>query len=379
MLHTASFGRFGEIPHSPVSMNLRLPGQYADQETGLHYNLHRYYDPRAGEQNPSVRLQRVSVSSGATHGQGRYLTPDPLGHPDGPDPYLYASGDPINRIDSRGLYQEDVHYYLTYFLALMAGLTERQAFVIATANRYIDDNPNTEPYGTLGTNLTARYYYHFTQDGWDRSSNPVDRYLNPQNPQITALHEYATTSASRTPETEPTPCARAQLYGEYLHAFMDTFSHRDANNVPYGARGGHLSGGENPDNTYNHVDMFGRNWQYNEARTVAMERAVFEQLQRDFGRQAVDRDGFPIDWSYMEVTLQEFNRDQTTEPFAILKAERLNDKLTELGLPAMRKYDCNKGRDERNQNLRDINGRPLDQRDYAGTILNTPTANQSCK
>ncbi|WP_257572342.1 RHS repeat-associated core domain-containing protein, partial [Janthinobacterium sp. UMAB-60] len=35
----------------------RLPGQYADQETGLYYNDQRYYDPA----------------------QGRYLTPDPLG------------------------------------------------------------------------------------------------------------------------------------------------------------------------------------------------------------------------------------------------------------------------------------------------------------
>ena len=28
---------------------LRFPGQYADPETGLHYNQHRYYDPVAGK------------------------------------------------------------------------------------------------------------------------------------------------------------------------------------------------------------------------------------------------------------------------------------------------------------------------------------------
>jgi RHS repeat-associated protein len=32
-------------------------GQYIDDETGLHYNYHRYYDPTTG----------------------RYLTPDPIG------------------------------------------------------------------------------------------------------------------------------------------------------------------------------------------------------------------------------------------------------------------------------------------------------------
>ena len=28
--------------------NLRMQGQYLDRETGLHYNLHRYYDPDSG-------------------------------------------------------------------------------------------------------------------------------------------------------------------------------------------------------------------------------------------------------------------------------------------------------------------------------------------
>lgn len=41
----------------PVTVNLRFPGQYYDQETGLHYNYFRYYDPNIG----------------------RYLTPEPLG------------------------------------------------------------------------------------------------------------------------------------------------------------------------------------------------------------------------------------------------------------------------------------------------------------
>lgn len=29
-----------------IESNLRLPGQYEDTETGLHYNFNRYYDPR---------------------------------------------------------------------------------------------------------------------------------------------------------------------------------------------------------------------------------------------------------------------------------------------------------------------------------------------
>jgi RHS repeat-associated protein len=62
-------------------MNLRLPGQVFDAESGLHYNDHRYYDPQRGE----------------------YLSPDPLGTPDGPNAYSYVRGNPLRYIDPEGL------------------------------------------------------------------------------------------------------------------------------------------------------------------------------------------------------------------------------------------------------------------------------------
>jgi RHS repeat-associated protein len=65
----------------PFILHLRLPGQYEDEETGLHYNHHRYYDPLIG----------------------RYLSPDPLGLLAGPNPYAYAGNDPMNFIDPTGL------------------------------------------------------------------------------------------------------------------------------------------------------------------------------------------------------------------------------------------------------------------------------------
>ncbi|WP_081302269.1 RHS repeat-associated core domain-containing protein [Gilliamella sp. Nev3-1] len=65
------------LPDNP----LRFQGQYYDEETGLHYNLNRYYDPFTG----------------------RYITQDPLGILGGLNSYQYAGSDPINWIDPLGL------------------------------------------------------------------------------------------------------------------------------------------------------------------------------------------------------------------------------------------------------------------------------------
>ncbi|OCG46643.1 hypothetical protein A9G35_04690 [Gilliamella sp. Choc5-1] len=68
---------FQALPDNP----LRFQGQYYDEETGLHYNLNRYYDPFTG----------------------RYITQDPLGILGGLNSYQYAGSDPINWIDPLGL------------------------------------------------------------------------------------------------------------------------------------------------------------------------------------------------------------------------------------------------------------------------------------
>jgi RHS repeat-associated protein len=64
-----------------VKNNLRFAGQYYDQETGLHYNYHRYYDPKLG----------------------RYLRADPIGLDGGINLYSYVSNNPINSFDMLGL------------------------------------------------------------------------------------------------------------------------------------------------------------------------------------------------------------------------------------------------------------------------------------
>ncbi|RQT68200.1 hypothetical protein DF045_27795, partial [Burkholderia cepacia] len=65
---------------APRSQNLRFQGEYLDRETGLHYNLFRYYDPDVG----------------------RFITPDPIGLSGGLNLYQYARN-PISWIDPWGL------------------------------------------------------------------------------------------------------------------------------------------------------------------------------------------------------------------------------------------------------------------------------------
>jgi RHS repeat-associated protein len=67
-----------------VSTPLRFPGQYADDETGLHYNNQRYYDPVSGA----------------------YLSPDPLGLPPAPNPHAYVPN-PHVLVDPLGLMADD--------------------------------------------------------------------------------------------------------------------------------------------------------------------------------------------------------------------------------------------------------------------------------
>jgi RHS repeat-associated protein len=73
-----------------VKFDLRYPGQVSDEETGLSYNLHRYYDAATG----------------------RYIQADPIGLEGGWNRFAYVSNNPLNLIDPLGLSAADIDFML---------------------------------------------------------------------------------------------------------------------------------------------------------------------------------------------------------------------------------------------------------------------------
>ena len=84
------FGEAEVHSKSSVANNFRFPGQYYDQETGLHYNYHRYYDPTTG----------------------RYLTADPIGLQGGMNLFAYSDNNPTRWMDPLGLARYRVYWHL---------------------------------------------------------------------------------------------------------------------------------------------------------------------------------------------------------------------------------------------------------------------------
>lgn len=67
-------------PSGSVTVNLRMPGQYYDSESGLFYNWNRYY-------NPAI---------------GRYINSDPIGLAGGLNTFDYVKANPISYLDLLG-------------------------------------------------------------------------------------------------------------------------------------------------------------------------------------------------------------------------------------------------------------------------------------
>ncbi|WP_281423899.1 RHS repeat domain-containing protein [Oceanobacter mangrovi] len=87
LVWTAQYKAYGSLALAPIQQvenNLRFQGQYYDEESGLHYNRFRYYDPECG----------------------RFINQDPIGLLGGNNNYLYVPN-PVGWVDPWGLACEE--------------------------------------------------------------------------------------------------------------------------------------------------------------------------------------------------------------------------------------------------------------------------------
>ena len=235
--------------HGPFGQTQRIgqdggnPFQFTGREndgTGLHYNRVRYYDPILS----------------------RFISEDPLRPLAGTDLnlYTYVSNSPLNAVDPFGLYEEDVHHDLTYFLARKAGFAVSAAQRLAASNQGIDDSSGSCP---VVCGEEARRDWHFT------------------------------TQERRAELWQGALDGSTDALGRYLHALQDSYSHEG-----FGPRVGHARAGKAPDKTYNDPEK---------ANRMARDTYNFlrEYLQRITGRPVPDH------WERIRDQVDRFNRART--------------------------------------------------------------------
>lgn len=102
---TVTYSAFGEANVDPaltVTNNLRFPGHYFDEETRLHDNYFRQYDPSVG----------------------RYVQTDPMGLDGGINGYAYAGLNPCIRSDRYGLWSTADAALVQHFYSGKAGYVD---------------------------------------------------------------------------------------------------------------------------------------------------------------------------------------------------------------------------------------------------------------
>ncbi len=164
-------------------------GREFDSDTGLFYYRARWYDPKVG----------------------RFISEDPIGFSGGVNWFAYVSNNPLNAQDPSGLYNIDVHYYLTYFIATrFPCLTPEEARRMAEADQRTDEDPETSP--GLGWN-----------EGQRQINSDYHAFNSGNNGNLSNLRNIA--------------FGRGGTYGDlgrYLHYLQDTFSHRGFGNPVIG-------------------------------------------------------------------------------------------------------------------------------------------------
>ncbi len=228
---------YGEQPVGTLT-RFGYTGRERDDATGLLYYRARWYDPQLG----------------------RFLTEDPAGLIGGLNLYGYVSQDPINSTDPSGLYELDVHYYLTWFLAIKTGcFSDEAARQIAEANQRTDENPDTSP--------------AFGDTPKQRLQNEVFHALHPNShgPYLNYHWNNALAYGS---------AGNYAGLGIYLHYFQDVYSHEGFTDSKWGHSPRHLDRRDFPPVGTHHTDKTS----FDVEKAMRMAFDTYKELSR-FARE----------------------------------------------------------------------------------------------
>lgn len=210
---------YGETNGSALT-RYGFTGREKDNLTGLMYYRARWYDPQ----------------------QGRFISEDPAGFTGGLNKYAYVSNNPISKTDPLGLYEIDVHYFLTHYLARQTGCFDKEpARRIANGDQRQDELKEFSP--GPGKNHQNEHYHAFGSEEERRQD-------------LANLWEAA---------RHGTMNERLNKFGQYMHYFQDTFSHR----IFHSDTVGQAILGMRPDKPHLDVD-----------KAMDMARQSFEKLKQ---------------------------------------------------------------------------------------------------
>jgi RHS repeat-associated protein len=160
--------------YNTPATTLLYSGQQFDTDLQQYNSQARYYDPAVG------RFGQADPFSGKQQG--------------GANLYAYCEGDPVNSVDPTGLYEIDVHQFLTRFLAEQAGFANAQNIGVETQR--LDEDNRDARYGPMTINLPNMKKYHFV-----------------------------TRDRLWTLAAQIRPGGSEREIGEFLHAQEDTYAH----------------------------------------------------------------------------------------------------------------------------------------------------------
>ena len=179
-------------------------GKELDDETGLNYYNARYYDSESGR---FVQADPLLMTIDRMSAEQRNAF---LSDPQNLNAYSYVHNNPVIYTDPTGQYKEDVHYDLTFFISMVAGLSFNQAKTVAFNDQDTDNNIMTAP-----ANPFATKKYHFTDRG--EALGRIEKSITEKS---------------------------LKNFGRALHSFQDTYSH--GGYIPIT----HIMAGDKPDLTY---------------------------------------------------------------------------------------------------------------------------------